>query len=235
MAVGDAKDTLARLKALLPASWFRDKSDEVSALLAGAADGEAFDYALTQYAKAQTRLQTTTDGFLDLAAWDFFGVRFTRRKGENDALFLARILAEIVRERATRKGLSQAIADVTGRVPKIIEPWNPNDTAAYGKNAYYGQAGYYGSLSLPYQVFVNAYRPLGAGIPNIPGYGYGFYSANAWYINLSQVAGDVVDADIFAAADAARAAGVIVWMRITDGPSALFGDDWSYDFSNDWS
>ena len=36
--------------------------------LAGIADSQSFVYSLAAYAKAQTRLQTTTDGFVDLAA-----------------------------------------------------------------------------------------------------------------------------------------------------------------------
>lgn len=85
----------------------------------------------------------------------------------------------------------------------------------------YGAAGAYGSTVLPYQAFVIAYRPSSnAGIASVAGYGTspGGYSTPSWaeYASMSMVTGGVTDDDIFAAIDAVKPAGTIVWTRISN-------------------
>lgn len=82
----------------------------------------------------------------------------------------------------------------------------------------YGAAGGYGSLSMPYQALVTAYRSQSQGFPNIAGYGsstggYG-QGSQADYASLSQLAA-VTDADLFAAVDAVRPVATQIWMRIS--------------------
>jgi len=96
------------------------------------------------------------------------------------------------------------------------------DTGAYrAPNCGYGVAGAYGSIVLPYQAFVIAYRPVSsAGIANVSGYsistgGYG-QPSQAEYASMSMVTGGVADADIFAAIDAVKPAGTIIWTRISN-------------------
>lgn len=88
----------------------------------------------------------------------------------------------------------------------------------YGYAIGYGVAGAYGSMQMPYQAFVIAYRPLGSGIPSVAGYGVstGGYSqaSQAEWASLSMIQQAVTDADIYAAIDSVRPAATIVWTKI---------------------
>jgi hypothetical protein len=178
-------------------------------------------YSLIAYAKLQTRIATATDGFLDLVAFDYFGSYIARRVNELDASLRARIKQNLLRQKATRAGIIKLLTDLTGNVPVVFEPWRPLDCGAYGKNIFgYGVAGGYGSVVVPYQAFVTAYRPLTQGIPFVAGYGnsqgaYSTASSGEW-ANLSESAGSVTDADIYAAIADAKVEGTLVWVRIED-------------------
>jgi hypothetical protein len=213
----------SRLKAALPQRWFGSTSDSmpvVDSVLAAATTALSFIYSLYAYAKLQTRIKTATDGYLDLIAADFFGTSIQRKANQTDASFRATIIANMFRERATRNAIVKVLQDLTGRTPKIIEPKRPADTGAYGGPLIgYGLAGAYGSLQMPYQAFVIAYRPLGTGIPSVAGYGVstGAYStaSQAEWASLSMIQGAVTDADIYAAIDSVRPAATIVWTNIS--------------------
>jgi hypothetical protein len=221
MATGDSADILTRLKALLPARWFPDSTPVLDALVSGFAWSLSFVYSLIQYAKSQTRITTATDGFLDLYSYVYFGGNLPRRQQEQDNPFRARILATLLREKVTRKGMVAALVNLTGRAPFIFEPARPADTGAYGvSTSGYGVAGGYGSLMLPAQVFMTAYRPAGSGIPYVAGYGspssgYSTPSRGEW-ASLSQVQGFVTDADIMATIAATLAKGVTAWVQLSN-------------------
>jgi hypothetical protein len=174
MPTGDPQDVAGRLRQVLP-PWFGDTSSSplVGGVLAGLGTGHAAAYGLLQQVIQQTRIRTATGGFLDMIAWDFFAGRLVRRPNESDASFAPRLLAEIIRPRATRASVVRVLTDLTGRPPSIFEPTRPLDTGAYGVAAVtgYGVAGGYGSLLLPAQAFITAYRPATTGIPLINGYG----------------------------------------------------------------
>jgi len=89
----------------------------------------------------------------------------------------------------------------------------------YGYLGGYGVAGAYGSLLLPYQAFVTAYRPTGTGIPYVAGYGTSpaGYSVGSRgeYATLSMVQTSVTDADIYAAIASVIPVGTIAWTRIS--------------------
>jgi hypothetical protein len=219
MATGDQDDISARIIALVPTRWFADLNPIRDAIIAGAANALALVYSILQYVKAQTRIGTATDGFLDLISFDYFGGSFPRRSAEQDAPFRQRILANLLRERATRKGITDALVTLTGRAPDIFEPWRIADTGAYNNSRMgYNTAGRYGSLKLNNQIFVVAYRPSGSGLPRIAGYNAarGAYTSPSYakYSSLGQVVGFVTDADIFAAVAAAKAAGIKAWVRL---------------------
>lgn len=220
MATGDQNDVFGRLKIYLPARWFGDVAPIRDALLRGLAYAGAFIYSLYAYAKLQTRIKTATDGWLDMIASDFFGTSIFRASGQTDASFLSRIISNLFRERATRNGLIRVLVDITGRTPKVFEPARPMDTGCYGGPTIgYGLAGGYGSLLLPFQTFVTAYRPLSSGIPYINGYGnpaggYG-QASRAEYASITMIVGSVTDADIYAAADSVKPAASIIWMNIS--------------------
>ncbi len=216
---GDQTDILGRLKAGLPTGWFQAPTPILDSVLSGFAAVLAQAYSLIQFAKLQTRIATATDGFLDLISRDYLGTTLPRNSGEMDGTFRSRIQAAILRQKATRAGMIATLVALTGRVPVIVVPSTPNDVGAYGvSTSGYRVAGYYGSLLLPYQCFITAYRALGSGIPNVAGYGistagYGVASQNC-YCDLSQVTGSVPDSAIYAAIAATEAEGTICWTEI---------------------
>jgi hypothetical protein len=221
MATGDPDDISSRIIALVPTRWFADSNPIRDAVIAGAANALALVYSILQYVKNQTRIGTATDGFLDLISFDYFGSSLPRRSAEMDSPFRQRILANLLRERATRKGLTAALVTLTGRAPDIFEPWRIADAGAYNTSRTgYNTSGRYGSLLLNNQVFVVAYRPTGSGLPQIAGYNAarGAYTTPSYakYSSLDQVVGFVTDSDIFAAVDAAKPAGVIAWTRLSN-------------------
>lgn len=172
MATGDQSDVLARLKSVLPSRWFVSPTPILDGVLTGFAYCASFAYSLISYAKLQTRIKTATDGWLDIIAADYFGAMIFRQSNQSDASFLARIVSNLVRERATRFSITKVLQDITGRTPIIFEPARPADTGAYnsGQSLAYGQAGGWGSLLLPYQAFVKALRPMNSGVPNVGAY-----------------------------------------------------------------
>lgn len=87
---GDQQDILARLRIVLPARWFPDSAPVLDALLNGLAFGWSWVYQQFQDVKAQTRIATATDIWLDIIALDFFGDRLIRRAAQSDAAFLSK-------------------------------------------------------------------------------------------------------------------------------------------------
>jgi hypothetical protein len=220
MATGDAQDCSSRVIATIPTRWFADSNPIRDAVINGAAYALALIYSILQYAKNQTRIATATDGFVDLISYDFFGSNLPRRTGEMDDPFRQRILSTLLREKATRKGMILALQTLTGRTPVVFEPARPADCIGYNAPSagYSSGAGRYGSLKLPYQCFVTAFRPTTSGIPVVGGYNaaraaYTRASYNK-YSNLSQVVGFVTDADIYAAISATKPEGTICWTSI---------------------
>lgn len=217
--IGTATDMIARLLALLPLRWFADSAPVLGAVLAGLADGWAWLYAMLAYAKLQTRIATATDSFLDLIAADFFAAALPRRFGEADAAFRARIQRELLRPRATRAALIGELTALTGRAPVVFEPSRPADTGAWGHACGYGAAGGWGSLALPFQCFVTAFRPTITGVPLSGGYGSG---AGGWgrgalqYVSPAMVQSQIADADIQAAIAGTVPVAVTAWTRISN-------------------
>lgn len=219
MAAGDQQDFVSRIKTVLPGGWFRDETPILDGVLAGIGWALSAAYELADYARRQCRIGTATDGFLDLIAFDYFGASLPRKRQETDGAYRTRILAALFPEKGTRRGLIRTLEVLTGRTPWVFEPARPADTGGYGVGGVgYGAGGGYGSLQMPNQAFVIAYRPIGQGIPNIAGYGvpsggYGVAS-QAMYASLDLVQGAVTDADIYAAVDAVKPAATTVWTQI---------------------
>jgi hypothetical protein len=213
----------ARLKSGLPKGWFPDVSPVRDTLSSGLAYALSLGYSLIAYAKLQTRIKSAVDGFLDLVSFDYFGLNLLRRSSENDTQYRARILLNLLREKATRNGVIKALTDLTGNIPRVFEPWRPLDCGALNENICgLNMAGGLGSLVVPYQGFITAYRPLGQGIPFIAGLNSPLGALNVGsqgeVASLSLVAGTVTDADIYAAVADAKVEGTIAWMQI-ENPS----------------
>lgn len=219
MAKGDQDDFKSRLQALLPAGWFADASPLLTGVLVAAARTLAGCHKLYRYARKQTRIATATDGWLDIAAYDFFGNTQHRPVGMTDDAFRKKILINLFRERGTRQAIIDVLEALTGNTPTVFEPQRPADTGSYGGPALgYGLAGGYGSLLIPYQAFVVARRPEISGLPYIAGYdttpsGYGTPSRGQ-YVSLDMFRGAVTNAEIYAAVAAVKIEGSIVWVRL---------------------
>lgn len=218
MATGDQSDFVSRLKALMPARWFNDSNPILDAVLNGLAQALSWIYSLYLYAAMQARIRTATGGWLDLIAYDFFGDRIKREAGQSDADFLNVIRTNMFRERGTRQSIINVLTDLTGIAPDIVEPTRPLDTGSYGGPMIgYGVAGAYGSMMMPYQAFVTAYRPVGVGIPYVAGYrstpsGYS-QASRGEYAPAANLA-SLTDAQIYAAIASVKMEGTAVWVRI---------------------
>ena len=216
---------VTRLRAVLPAGWFSEDAPILNGVLNGLAASWAWLFQLLHYVKAQTRLATASDVWLDVIAQDFFGTRLTRRSGQSDEAFRTRIRQELLRERGTRNAVISVLQDLTNRPPAIFEPGLTSDTGGYGGvpdaggGIGYGAGGGWGSLDLPFQCFVTAYRPVGSGISFVSGWGDsdgGYGTGAIEYASLSMVQGRVTDADIYAALASVMPVATIAWACITD-------------------
>jgi len=222
--IGDQQDILFRLKQVLPLGWFPDGTPVLDTLLSGVASAWVWVYDLLQYVITQARILTAEETWLDLIAADYFGSGLTRRVGENDGAYRLRIQLELVRERGTRRAVISSLVDQTGRSPIVFEPANAADTGGYGGisgmagGVAYGVAGGWGSLDLPFQFFVTAYRPAGVGIGSVSGWGCdggGYGQGSLEYASLTMMQGQVTDADICTAITDVLPVGVIAWTRIS--------------------
>lgn len=140
MATGDIKNIIRRLSSLIPSSWFSkasstghwwDGGTDIGALLQGFGTVANWAYNQAVLAKAQMRLLTSSGMFIDLWSYDRLGAYIQRKPGETDALWSMRVQKEVCRIRVSRSGMSQAILDLTGTAPIIIEPWNTGDCGAW--------------------------------------------------------------------------------------------------------
>lgn len=215
---GDQTDMLVRLKSTLPARWFADSTAILDGALAGLAWAWSWLYAVLSYVKLQTRLATATDSFLDQIALDYLGPRLPRRIAEPDPSYRRRISLELLRERGTRNAVIQALTDLTGRPPIVFEPSRPADTGAWNGIAGYGLAGGWGSLTLPFQCLVTAYRAQGSGIANTAAYGgpAGYSQGAIQYASLAMLTGQITDTDILATVASVMPTASIAWTRISN-------------------
>lgn len=221
---GDTQDFIWRLRSVLPTRWFPDEAPILDTVLTGLAWCWEWVFNFLAYVRAQTRVATASDIWLDAIARDYFGPAACQRKGQSDDAYRRRILSDLVRERGTRRALRCALEDLTGRTPAIFEPANTADTGGYGPlpNAgsgfAYGTAGGWGSLTLPFQVFVTAYRPVGAGIALVCGWGdtaCGYGIGSVEYATFDMISGRVTDRDINSAISDVIPISTVCWTRIT--------------------
>jgi len=100
----------------------------------------------------------------------------------------------------------------------VFEPSRPADTGAWSGPLGYGVAGGWGSLLLPFQCFVTAYRAQGSGIASTSGYGgpAGYSVGPIQYASLAMLTGQITDADITAAIAGVMPTAAIGWTRISN-------------------
>lgn len=220
---GDQQDMFQRLRALLPTTWFPGVAFLLDALLNGIAYALSFAYSLWAYAKLQTRIATATDGWLDMIAWDFFGASLLRAAGQSDDSFRIRIVINLFRGKGTRPAMAQVLKDVTGRAPVIFEPNRPMDSGALNSATSAGYCGVarMGSMAVPYTAMITAFRPVasggsaGAAYCNAPSQAALRTPLAASYTNSRTYSQSVAsDADIYAAVDAVKPVGTVMWVAI---------------------
>lgn len=237
MATGDSADMLRRLVSTFPHRWTQWNAPIRNAILGGLADALAYVHSVLADAKAQGRLATASGLWLDLIAYDFFGMRVRRRASQSDGSLRATIKKEIFRERVTRAGIKAALEDLTGQPVIMFEPWNATDCGGLDTGTLgFDAQGSYGAIDMPHQIFVQVVEPVGAGIPNVGGFDAGlggFDTAPGELGDQSQVVGAVTNQDIYDTVEATRPAGVTVWVAI-GGPPIVGGrldNDFLLDFT----
>ncbi|SDR37730.1 hypothetical protein SAMN05443245_5259 [Paraburkholderia fungorum] len=168
MATGDQSDILSRLQSYLPRGWFGDWSESpiITGLLTGISSVFATMYLLVMFFWAQTRLDTSTGGWIDIWASDFLGTSLPRKPNETDASYIARIKLAIFGAKGTRPAMVTALTNLTGRAPIIFEPARPLDSGCMGANT--GVASFcgvsrMGSIACPFGALITAFRPLVSG------------------------------------------------------------------------
>jgi hypothetical protein len=156
-SIGSPADMASRLRAVLPAAWFpltspgssTSMSPVLDGVLAGIATAWSYCFVLLQFVRAQARLSTMSGSILDLMAFDFFRATLTRRPGEGDLEFSARVRSNLLLPRATRQATSDMMQTLTGLAPVIFEPRRGSDAGAYG-SPWLG----YGSNVMPFQYLI---------------------------------------------------------------------------------
>ena len=212
--IGDAADFVRRVRAILPKGWFGDVSPVTEPLLSAFGNAWQAIYSLITAVVSQTRISTASGPFLDFISSDFFGQTLLRRTAEEDDDFRTRIAAELFRPRATRVALEQALTQLSGRLPLIVEPARAADTGGYNTGGIgYGVAGAWGNLMLSHCCFVTAFRLQGNGIANVAGYGTG---GPPDYASIGMMSTPVDDSMIYAAAANVLPLGSIAWIRIVN-------------------
>ena len=215
--IGSDEDIVARQLAVLPPWWGDDPL--LRAVLRMPSRVGAWIFALLAYVEKQSRIKTADGGWLDKIAWDFFGNRVRRRAAQPDESFRRRILIEMFRPRVTRPAMRDVLLDLTGREPRIFEPNRPADTGGIGHPTFaIGRSGAIGSLAAAGNVFIDVYRDPDAGIPFAAGIGVpsgGIGRPSRLVIgSLDRIRGALTDADVYAAINATRPAGIRVWVRL---------------------
>lgn len=212
---GDQSDMQSRLRALMPKSWLPKLSPNFDASLQGVSWALSTVYANITYAALQTRINTATDGWLDIISGDFFGAFLPRNANELDGSFRTRILANLFIKGPTRADMSKVLTLITGRAPSIFEPSNTTDSGGWDDSIYWDISGNMGD-PMPYQAFVTAYRPVGGQV-DLGEWDSRMYFDIAGYFSDSSP-NAITDAAIIAAVESTRALGTLIWMRIADSP-----------------
>ncbi|WP_430229408.1 hypothetical protein [Paraburkholderia tropica] len=228
MATGDTSDILSRLQSYMPRGWFGDWSEApiITGLLTGIASVFNTVYLLVMFFWAQTRLDTSTGGWIDIWASDFLGTSLPRKANESDASYIARIKLTIFSAKGTRPAMETALTNLTGRAPIIFEPSRPLDSGCMGANtgvnSFFGVARF-GSLAAPYGALITAYRPLvsggsaGAAYNNAPTWSaYHAPTSHGYFGSLADETTAATDADILAAINATRPIGTNIGVYISN-------------------
>jgi len=150
--------------------WFGNQHQNLDALLAGFVSIMDVYYQQYQYLILQQRIATATEENLDLISQDYLGNLLPRKSHENDDTYRARILATVLRPKATRMAMYNALLQLTGFPPIIYEGWLLADGMALNEPNYYGLNinSQLGSGLSPYTCIIVVFLPSYQGMGNFP-------------------------------------------------------------------
>ena len=213
--IGDELDFFERTKALIP-DWFGETAPLFDSLIQGNAVAEAFIYDMIQFVAEQCRIQTTVDGFLDIASIDFFAGDLPRFANETDSAFRTRIIASIFRLRGTRPAMRSVLLSTTGTEPELFEPNRPADCLCLSAGIGALGVGKLGNLDLHHQGFAVVRRTITTVEGRKPGLDAPMaglsHEAVLFPDDASRYA--LSDADILNAINKTKAEGTVTWVRI---------------------
>jgi hypothetical protein len=219
----------------LPSGWFDPDGPVVKALLAAYADPAAYNFSQLLFDAQQARLATASGAFLDMLADDFLGKGlFKRRAAETDTSYRARIKTEILRPRATRQAIINAVESLTGTTVTVFEPNNVRDVGGYSDGSFAWGRSRWGTLSRPYEFFMDVELPKGPGIPNRTGWNVGGWGQMSWG-DRTKLQGAITEDEVRAQIVRNIPAGVICWLKIgLDASQPIVVSDETVNFPIDY-
>ena len=157
--IGSVADFISRIYKRFPSGWVGSpvNAPVFYALMTGLATAHANFYELVQFAGQMVYLQSSTGGWIDTWAYDFFGSFLLRNSGETDFSFINRMKSLLFAPTCTRDAIATAVQNISGLTPVLVEPWRGPDTFALNVDTFalgVAGAGRLGSLNLPFQAFV---------------------------------------------------------------------------------
>ena len=138
-----------------------------------------------------------------------------------DADYAALILSSLFKPAATRKAISDAITQLTGQTPRMVEPWNVTDTGARDSPISFRDVDTAANPmrntnpGLRCQGFIDAVPPVILtlkGNPLIARDTNAYRDANEYRISIQS--GDTTS--IFDTINSLRAAGIKIWVRVAN-------------------
>lgn len=208
----------------VPLPWTDDEGKEVGgtldAILQGMGSNLERISAQVNYAFLGSRIQTATDTMLDLCSQDYYGDELPRNGAESDDSYRSRILAGLLVPKVTEPGISLLITNLTGKAPRMIQPWNPVTTGAYGRSYYNADSAeipaLYGDNSLRWQGGIITSLPQTNAVGAIPVWGYDMGAAYNEYTGVywkSLAANFLSETSLFQLIAGAKAMGVKIWIK----------------------
>ena len=218
-----------RIAELFPPNWCSDDaktSGNVYSLLLSLGNELTNLMNEVQYTQQATLIGTETSPELDNAGLDFFGGTLPRPPGMSDANYSALILSSLFPTSATRAAISAAIKKATGQAPRMVEPWNVNDTGARDSPISFRDVDTAANPmrntnpGLRRQGFIDSLPAITVtlgGQPMIARDFNGFRDANEYRVTISSSG----VSSLYDVINAVKAEGITIWVRIGTIPAIV--------------